>query len=402
MASCFQMAQFAYDPKRYPTSPGCYLMRDAAGRVLYVGKAVNLRRRLGSYFRAHSRDRKVRRLVPRTRTLEVILARNEVESLLLESNLIKYHKPPYNRKLVSDDTAYFRIALATSAPLDSSAPATAGALPRLVPYRELRINKQLGQDRVIRTFGPYVSRRFRDTLLDYVCETFGVRTCARLPRQVCLRYHLGRCCGVCEGHVTADAYARVVDRVTCFLSRPHDALIAQMRTQMQAAAQERQYERATRIRDQVRALESTLQRQVVDRCVDHDQAAIYLGPAHALTADVRRGKVIGVSLRDLGTARSPAAFLLARYGRARDCPPELIVNRLERPAEVARALSAHHGRPIEICVPQEGARCELLAFCERNYLYRVRDGRRRTTDDARSTAGEDAGARMGEGAGRQT
>ena len=351
-------------------------MRDAAGRLLYVGKAVNLRRRLGSYFRnggsSRGRDRKARRLAVRVRSIEVILARNEVESLLLESNLIKHHKPPYNRQLVGDDTHYFQIAL------------TDEALPRLAPYREQRINKALGQDPIARTFGPYVSRRFRDTLLEYVCETFGARTCVRLPRQVCLRYHLGRCCGVCEGHVTADEYAALVDRVIRFLSRPHDDLIAQMRDRMRACAERQQFEGASRIRDQVRALESTLQRQAVDRAVDHDQAAIYLGDRHALIADVRRGKVIGVSLHELG-AEGDAAFLLACYAgaqSARRCPPELVVNRLERRDEVARALEAANGHPVAITVPAQGALRDLLDFCERNYAYRTEDQGRMTADGA--------------------
>jgi excinuclease ABC subunit C len=362
------MTAFAFDPQRYPTILGCYLMRDGAGRILYVGKAVNLRRRLGSYFRnrRHSggRDRKARRLAARVRAIEVILCRNEVESLLLESNLIKHHKPPYNRKLVDDDTEYFRIAL------------TDETLPRLAPYREQRINKALGQDPIACTFGPYVSRRFRDTLLEYVCETFGVRTCARLPDKVCLRHHLGRCCGVCEGHVTADEYAALIDRVTRFLSRPHDDLLAHLRTQMRERMREcveqQQFERASRVRDQVRALESTLQRQAVDRTVDHDQAAVYLGDRHALIADVRRGKVIGVSLHELGIEGN-AAFVLARYASrrsARRCPPELVVNRLERRDEVARALAAANGHPVVITVPEQGALRDLLDFCEQNYTYR--------------------------------
>lgn len=278
----------------------------------------------------------------------------------------------------------------------------------MAPYRPQRINKELGQDKVARTFGPYVSRRFRDALLDYVCETFGVRTCARLPRQVCLRYHMGRCCGICEGHVSAGEYARIVARVTDFLSYPHDDLIVRMRAQMQAFSERRQFEAASRVRDQVRALESTLEHQVVDRSlaalerplaapdrsqagVDHDQAAIYFGCDRALIADVRGGKVLGLSLHELIAGQGPAGFLLARYAsahRTRPAPPELIVNRLERRDEVARVLSAANGAPVEITVPQEGIKRELLEFCERNYHYRVADDGRPTALDDRPAVGD--------------
>lgn len=368
------MIPFTFDPKRYPPTPGCYLMRDAAGRVLYVGKAKDLRRRLGSYFRPKGRGWKTRRLIARVRAIEVILVRNEVESLLLENNLIKHHKPPFNVQLVADDSGYFHIAL------------TGEDLPRLAPYRPLRINKELGQDEIARTFGPYVSRGFRDTLLDYVCETFGVRTCTRLPRQVCLRYHLGRCCGVCEGHVSRPEYAQIIDRVICFLSGDSHAhtygnLIVHMRAQMQEAAGQEQFERATRIRDQVRALESTLEQQVVDRGVvgaGRDHAVVYLGRTHALIADVRRGKVLGLSLHKL-EAGGGAALLWFRY--ARQAPPRLVVNRLERRSEVEQELTAANGYPVEIVVPEQGVLCELLEFCELNYVYRTTDGRRQTTDD---------------------
>jgi excinuclease ABC subunit C len=400
------MTDFAFDPQRYPTGPGCYLMRDAAGRVLYVGKAANLRRRLSSYFRARvggtrvgrtRRARKDLRLVARVREVEVILAGNDVEGRLLENNLIKRYKPPFNVAQVGDDTGFFFIAL------------TAGELPRLVPYRELRMNVELGQDAVARTFGPYVSRRFRDTLLEYLCETFGVRTCDRLPtgkqaRRACLRYHLGYCCGVCRpyaaGLKSSDAqaavadYARIIEQATDFLTRPHDDLIERMKTRMLDCAARQQYERAARVRDQVRALEFAFQPQVVERAVDHDEDAIYVGREAALIAHVRRGKVLRLSLHDLGEGEDAAAFLLAHYARhyaphyapgrspSRRCPPVLIVNRLaggsEGRAAVADTLSQTHGTPVEVIVPKEGFGRALLAFCERNYAYRVEgivDGR---------------------------
>jgi excinuclease ABC subunit C len=355
------MARFRFDAQRYPTEPGCYLFKDAGGNVLYVGKAKNLRRRLASYFRARGRDWKARRLAARVCDIAVILVNNEVESLVLENNLIKRYKPPYNAKLVDDDTGYFNIAL------------TGGECPRLVPYRKNRLNKQLGRDSVERLFGPYVSRDFRDILLEHVCEAFGVRTCASMPGRVCLRYHLGRCCGVCEAKVSPAEYARVVERAVEYLSHPHDDLIERMKHHMRACAERLEFERARRTRDQIRALESALQRQIVERTVDYDQDVIYCGNRGLLVAHVRRGIVQGMSLvepgRDDADAKSCAQFLLSHY--ARSSPSELIVNHLDDPQAVAQALTVANGTPIQVTVPHSGVKYELLKLCERNYEYRT-------------------------------
>jgi excinuclease ABC subunit C len=366
------VARFHFDAQCYPGEPGCYLFKDAAGRVLYVGKAKNLRRRLASYFRPRSRDWRARRLAARVRDIEVILVNNEVESLVLENNLIKGHKPPYNAKLVDDDTGYFHIAL------------TGGEYPRLVPYRKNRLNKQLGGDSAVRLFGPYVSRDFRDVLLEHICETFGVRTCASMPDQVCLRYHLGRCCGVCEAKLSPAGYARIVERAVEYLSHPHDDLIERMRRHMRACAERLEFERAGRTRDRIRALESALERQIVERMVDHDQDVIYFGEHVALVTHVRRGVVQGMSTFELkgadAGANSRSRFLLERY--ASQSPGELIVNGLDDPQAMAEALTSANGTPIRVTVPRSGVAYELLKLCERNYNYRLglANDERRTTN----------------------
>src|SRR5579884_849728 len=107
------MMQFDFDPQRYPTQPGCYLMKDAAGKVIYVGKAKNLQRRLTSYFQIRLRRRRLRRLIAEISDVEVIIVNSEVEALVLENNLIKHHKPRYNRMLTDDESGYYYLALTT-------------------------------------------------------------------------------------------------------------------------------------------------------------------------------------------------------------------------------------------------------------------------------------------------
>ncbi|HEY3341386.1 MAG TPA: GIY-YIG nuclease family protein, partial [Anaerolineae bacterium] len=154
--------KFSFDARRYPAVPGCYLMKNGSGQVIYVGKAKNLRRRLCSYFSAAAYG-KTRRLAAHVRDIEVILVNNETESLILENNLIKRYKPVYNVMLMRDSSGYAYIVL------------TGERYPRCVIYRKNRANQTLEHiDEVTpsRRFGPYVSRRYRDALLNFVNEYF--------------------------------------------------------------------------------------------------------------------------------------------------------------------------------------------------------------------------------------
>jgi excinuclease ABC subunit C len=158
-----------------------------------------------------------------------------------------------------------------------------------------------------------------------------------------------------------------------FLSHPQDDLVECMKAQMLACAERLEFERAQRIRDQTQALEITLERQIVERAVDHDQDVIYVGERNALVAQIRRGVLQGMALHELkdsnlGTASS-AHFLLAHY--ATQSPSELIVNQVDDPQAVARALTIANRTPVRITIPQTGYAYELLKLCERNYDYRV-------------------------------
>jgi excinuclease ABC subunit C len=357
---------FDFDPQRYPTTPGCYLMKDAGGRVIYVGKAKNLRRRLASYFRPSQRrktrrDYRMDRLVAAVSAIDVILVRNEMESLVLENNLIKHYHPRFNRMLMPEDTGYHYIVL------------TDEPLPRLLPYRKQRINKALADKGVEQRLGPYLTRESRDGLLTYVADHFGLRTCHPLATRVCLRYHLGVCGGVCEKRVSADEYAAAVQAALAFLARPNADLVADMRAEMAACAERLEFERAQRIKEQMLALEATLQPQIVERDIDHDQDVVYFGPnaaRRALVATIRKGALLGVALRSLdATAIYPQAcrdFLSARY--ARSGPEEVLCNASEELVAAFTALTSKR----RVCLPTSDVERELLELCRLNYEYRVK------------------------------
>jgi excinuclease ABC subunit C len=342
-------------------------MKDSEGKVIYVGKAKNLRRRLSSYFQRRRREQRTKQLIARVATIEVILVSSEIESLILENNLIKRYRPCYNRRLMDEESGYFYIAL------------TGEDIPRLVPYRKNRGYRSLGPVRripIAKRFGPYVKRRFRDGLLEHLLHCFPIRTCNPMPRKVCLSYHLGRCSGICEQEISRKQYADIVARAVDFLSHQHPDLAQRMRSQMWQHAERLEFEMAARTRDQVEALENGLEEQAVEWDIGHDQDGIYFGEDKVLVARVKCGAIQDLGMYDLESglsyAKSCERFLLSHY--LTDSPKELIVNHLSRRHAVKESLSQANRFGVEITLPQRSRERALIEFCGRNYAYRISIG----------------------------
>jgi len=333
-------------------------MKDVKGRVIYVGKAKNLRRRLASYFQPHWKDRKTFWMVAHIADIEVILVTSETESLVLENNLIKRYKPRYNRMLMDDESGYAYVVL-TSEPI-----------PRFLPYRKRRYNKALeGLDEtdLEKSFGPFLGNRYRDAVLQFVTERYQIRTCNKLPKKVCLRYHMHMCSGICASMVTAEEYARAVEQAAAFINDQHSDVIQQMKTAMWDWAEKMEFERAQLIRDQVAVLESVLVNQIVEIEVDYDQDVIYFGESKALVAEIKRGILRGMGLYSLtaedGSGLDPCErFFLERY--AHSSPTELITNRA--------GIEKLNGLGLKIILPGQGVEKALLDLCQLNYEYRIR------------------------------
>jgi excinuclease ABC subunit C len=295
--------------------------------------------------------------------VEAIIVNNETESLILENNLIKRYRPRFNSMLKQKNSGYSYIVL------------TAEAIPRLIPYRKHRANKDLegaAETRIARRFGPYISRRFRDTLLDFVNENFQLRTCHPLPSRACLRYHIHKCSGICEQQVTAAQYSDDVKQAMTFLSSRHTGVIGDMKRRMRQCAGRLEFEKAQRIKEQVEILERALEKQIVERDVSHDQDVIYFGDGKALVAQIQRGALQELHLFDLGKSANAEAcqqFLFGRY--AQRSPKELILNRLNNPEQVAVALTTVNRYKVKVTLPKRGVACRLLQLCELNYDYRV-------------------------------
>jgi len=351
-----------------PTKPGVYLFKDKKGQVIYIGKALVLRNRVRSYFQdPQDRDVKTRRLVSRIDDLEIILTDSEVEALILEANLIREYRPHYNINLKDDKSfPYIRI--------------TQEPFPRIFPTR-----------RVIRDgsryFGPYTDVRIMRELLRTVHRLFRVRTCALAltpdsiaakKYKICLDYHIQRCTGPCEGHISQQEYQQTVDDVAAFISGRSRRVTEELQRRMQAAAADLRFEEAARFRDQLNSMEIFQQRQkVVDSAqVDRDLIAfaVEADDACCVVFKVREGKIIGrqhfylTHVQNEPVAAIGAAFLQQYYLNEGDIPAEIMlpVSLGEGMEAMQEWLSDKRGSPVVCLSPLRGEKAQLLRMCERN------------------------------------
>ncbi|MBW7459098.1 GIY-YIG nuclease family protein, partial [Paenibacillus sepulcri] len=338
-------------------------MKDSDGNILYVGKSKSLRSRLRSYFQGKPSHKRLVQLVGSIAAIEVILVNNESESLILENNLIKIHKPPYNRALKKDNSGYAYLQL------------TEERLPRLdVFYRDRRpksvravANPQSVPDKEAgsRRFGPYYSSRFRNAVLEFVTDHFKLRTCDPMPRRACLLFHIHRCSGVCEGFITEEDYRQSADQAAELLESGGEKLIAAMYGRMEQYAEALAFEKADNMLRHIRILEKLPEKQIVDREGAADQDVIYFGRNRVLIAKVQEGMLRDFRMLDLKQGFGDQAcdlFLLRHYREER--PHELIVNRISDLKTVQTQLRSGGNSPLRITLPKRGLKYDLLKLCE--------------------------------------
>ena len=233
--------------KLVPEQPGCYLYYDKDGEIIYVGKAKNLKRRVYSYFHKQHESVKTSVLVSQIEKLEYIITDSEVEALILESHLIKKHKPKYNI-LLKDDKKYPYFLI------------TDEDFPRIQIVRKKNLNPDKG-----RFYGPYTDVGAMYATLDFLKRLFPLKQCKtpKFSNRPCLYYHIGKCLAPCQGKVTPEEYQKLIRQVELFLSGKQSELLKQIQAQMQKYAEEEQFEKAAKMRDSYLDLQKTLERQKV-------------------------------------------------------------------------------------------------------------------------------------------
>ncbi len=352
--------------KVLPARPGVYLLRDAQGRVIYVGKAASLRARVRQYFQdsAHVDSPRIRHLMGKIADFEVIACATEVEALILETNLIKQHRPPYNVRM-ADDKAFPYVKI------------THEPFPRILMTR--KVVRDGG-----RYFGPYPyhePKLVRRTIRT-IRRLFKLRSCAieitrDLPRP-CLDYDLGLCTAPCVAWgATAEQYAEQVRRAVLFLEGRQASLVEELRAEMQRAAEALQFERAAQLRDQVQALQAIAepQRAAGADLLDRDVVAVAQSGNAACVQMfyVRAGRLQGQEhfllegVRGLSRGEILGAFLTQYYQEAPSVPPEIVLQDAVADAPlIEQWLVQRRGGRVALVVPQRGERASLVQMAAEN------------------------------------
>lgn len=352
-----------------PTTPGVYLMKDAAGAILYVGKAASLRSRVRSYFQSpDGLSHRIQDLVAEIADFEVIRTATEPEAFLLEDALIKRHQPRFNVRLRDDKRyPYLRI--------------TDEPFPRVLLVRR---RETAGG----RYFGPFTNVKAMRGTLKLAQKLFPIRTCSldlplKTPRRPCLNFDLGRCLGPCTGTVSEADYAAAVDGAARFLEGRVAGLTRELREAMDDAAARQEYERAAALRDRLQGLLRTLERQSVvsPDLADRDAIGLALGDGRACAQVflVREGRMAGRETFQLRTPPEATSadvlesFLTQYYAQATTVPREIL---LPEPVADADAMStwlamARGGR-VKLVVPQRGDKRKLVVLAAENAAFSLK------------------------------
>jgi excinuclease ABC subunit C len=344
-----------------PHAPGVYVFKDATGTVIYVGKAKDLKKRVGSYFSGRAKDSKTQQLVENIRDVEYILVSNETEALILESNLIKKFKGKYNVDL-KDSYRYPFVKI------------TDEEFPRIVVVREPK--KNLANES--RVFGPFVDGSARHRMIDLVEKSFKLRTCKTLPKKACLKFYMGQCTAPCIGNVSEEGYDAQVQRAVDFFSGKRDELIVSLESEMKEFAKNRLFEQALERRDALGFLRgSSTEKQVVDTFKRRDQDFIAVAKTGKgvtiLLLPFRRGTLLGKKVfsfeSKLVESDIVEDFLLEYYASAQP-PHEIVVDiAVAKKDEIEQVLSQAAGRAVEVRINPIGDARKMLAIAQKNLAH---------------------------------
>ncbi len=348
---------------RLPGSPGVYLFKDAEGNILYVGKAANLQHRVRSYFSTRQKlSAKIKRMVTRVAELDFYLTSSEQEALILELNLIKRHRPPYNVRLKDDKTfPYLKIETATDWP-------------------RVYVTRRLEQDGG-RYFGPFTNAKSVRETLKVIKGIFPFRICSKritgTDSRACLEYHLGRCAAPCIGAVSHEEYAEIIKEVILFLEGKQEKVVKELQQKMNATAAALDFEKAAFYRDQIQAIQKVIEQQRIATRVRGEQDVIAFAQdrdlAYVQVFFIRNDKLTGrESFVVQGTRHEKpkqimTSFIKQFYDSSPYLPPRLLLQHpVEDTALVREWLRSKRGGRVELQVPRRGSKKELVDIVAEN------------------------------------
>jgi excinuclease ABC subunit C len=336
------------DLNSIPNSPGCYLFKDKKGTIIYIGKAKDLKKRVKSYFQKKEHSGKTQALVKNISSVDFFLTDNEVEALLLENNLIKKHLPKYNIDLKdSKRYAYIRVS--------------SEKFPRLLIARNTALKGDY--------FGPFVSGIERDFILSVLKRTFKFRTCKKLPKKPCLRFHIGLCNAPCTGNISEKNYSADVLSAKKVLDGKTEEILKELLKRMGSLAKKQDFESALTLRDQIRAIEGLDTKQKIDRNKKHDEDIINYfvrdNRVYLLLFNVYRGTLENKQEFTFDSGENFFEEFLVRYYSENKIPKEIIV-----PEPVDSSIKEYLQKlkkgKIKVTRPKTGEKKMLLELVKKN------------------------------------
>ncbi len=365
-----------------PSEPGCYLLRDADDRILYIGKAKVLRNRVRSYFQSgsgHGHSPRISLMVRQVCEIEFIVTDSEAEALALESNLIKQNQPHFN-VLLKDDKKYPYLCITWSE-----------AYPRIFITRRRRFRSPLD-----RFYGPYVDVGLLRRTLTLVKRVFPLRQRPQplYRERTCLNYDIGRCPGVCQEKISSDDYHRTLRQVAMVFQGRNEELLELLHEQMERYAERLDFESAARVRDQLQGIDtltadqkmslgdSSVSRDVVALAADGRLAAVQLFQMRAGKLVGRLGftaDAVGADGQPLEPGRILQRVVEEHYSQVEpvEIPPELLLQHLLPQQELIEEwLAERRGRKVKLAVPQRQQKADLIELLERNASYELQRAQR--------------------------
>ncbi len=378
-----------------PESPGCYLMKDAGGTIIYVGKAVNLKNRVRSYFRDTYHTPKVAAMISHIADFEVLLCESNLEALCLECNLIKEHKPYYNI-LLKDDKHYPYIRLQPSE-----------------PFPRLRLARRMTKDNA-RYFGPYIGATAVKQVIDTVRDVFPLRTCnLRFPLKEkvrpCINYDIKKCLAPCAGLCTEEEYNQMIDGVLSFLNGDYGMVMDRLKASMQQYASRMEYEKAAVFRDKIRDVQGLMERQIAIR-TDRSEQDILAVAQDGLDAMVqiiyvRGGRMLGGDhfLLEREGGEDPGEVLLAfatqYYAQGTLIPRNVLIQTLPDGGTESLEgwLRQQKNGAVTLQVPKRGEKHELVLLAQKNAedALQKRNARKTVKEERTRGAAESLGRILG-------
>lgn len=372
--------------KKLPSLPGVYIMHDKHDTIIYVGKAISLKNRVRQYFqKSRNLGIKKEQMVEQIERFEYIVTDSELEALVLESNLIKEHKPKYNTML-KDDKNYPFIKVTTGE-----------EFPRIMTARSMKKDKS-------KYFGPYTSAGAVKDVIELTRKLYHLRTCSRvLPRDIgkerpCLYYHIKQCYGPCQGYVSKEAYKEQVDALLEFLNGNHKTVLKDLEEKMYQASEEMRFEDAAQYRDLIQSVERIGEKQKITDHPGEDKDIIAMAEegldAVVQVFFVRDGKLIG---RDHfymktvpGDTRSMilSSFLKQFYAGTPFIPREIMIqDEIEDQDLIAQWLETRKGKKVRIVVPKKGTKEKLVEMAYQNAKLVLRQDKERIKREEGRTIG---------------